>query len=116
MLKNYNPEEVRGMVHVLKATYMIDAAQIIVRIPMHGTCTGYDILDCIDGDSDWLGELPDCDNIELIGIDKLDYDAGLDMLPVTYASGYQHDIDGSEVKDYLVKIEIEAVKPEKDEE
>lgn len=40
MLKNYNPEEVRGMVHVLKATYMIDTAQIIVRIPLHGNPSG----------------------------------------------------------------------------
>lgn len=116
MLKNYNPEEVRGMVHVLKATYMIDSAQVIVRTPLYGNCVGLDVLCSVDCDSDWLGELPDCDNIELIGIDKLDYDAELDMLTVTYDSGYQRDIDGSEVKDYLVKIEIEAVKAEKDEE
>lgn len=119
MLKNYNPEEVRGRIHTVEATYMFGEGKVIVRTPIASECAGADLLSlCVD-DSDWVSELGDSGEFEAIkleGIDKLDYDAELDMLTLTYNSGYQRDIDGSEVRDYLVKIEIEAVKAEKDEE
>lgn len=119
MLKNYNPEEMRGCTHTVEATYMFGEGKVIVRTPIESECAGADLLSLCVVDSDWVSELDgfgEFKDIKLEGIDKLDYDADLDMLTLTYNSGCQRDIDGSAVKDYLVKIEIEAVKAEKDEE
>lgn len=110
MLKSYNPIKACGQHHIVEATYMIDAAQIIVRIPAGNENVGLNALENSDIiDSDWVGDLDgsgEFEDIKLIGIERLDYDASMDELIVFLSNGKMANIDGHNIKDYLVKVEI----------
>ena len=79
MLKSYNPIKACGQHHIVEATYMIDAAQIIVRLPAGNENVGLNALENSDIiDSDWVGDLSNSgksEDVKLIGVERLDYDA-----------------------------------------
>lgn len=85
--------------------------KVIVRTPIESECAGADLLStCID-DSDWVGDLDDDGfgefiDIELEGIKYLKYDGDLDELEVYFNNSKIWYIDGDDISDYLVKIEI----------
>lgn len=110
MLKSYNPIKACGQNHIVEATYMIDAAQIIVRIPAGNENVGLNALENSDIiDSDWVGDLNDSgksEDVKLIGVERLDYDANMDELIVFLSNGKMVNIDGYNIRDYLVKVEI----------
>ena len=110
MLKSYNPIKACGQHHIVEATYMIDAAQIIVRIPAGNENVGLNALENSDIiDSDWVGDLSDSgksEDVKLIGVERLDYDANMDELIVFLSNGKMVNIDGYNIRDYLVKVEI----------
>lgn len=117
MLKSYNPIKACGQHHIVEATYMIDAAQIIVRIPAGNENVGLNALENSDIiDSDWVGDLDgsgEFEDIKLIGIERLDYDANMDELIVFLSNGKMVNIDGYNIRDYLVKVEIIKVDEDK---
>ena len=90
---------------------MFDNGKVIVRTPIESECAGADLLStCID-DSDWVGDLDDDGfgefiDIELEGIKYLKYDGDLDELEVYFNNSKIWYIDGDDISDYLVKIEI----------
>nr|DAI79803.1 MAG TPA: hypothetical protein [Caudoviricetes sp.] len=110
MLKSYNPIKACGQHHSVEATYMIDTAQIIVRLPVGNEDVGLGALGnsaIIDSDRvcdlDGSGEFED---IKLIGVERLDYDAQLDELIGFLGNGKMVNIEGYNIRDYLVKVEI----------
>lgn len=117
MLKSYNPIKACSQNHIVEATYMIDAAQIIVRIPAGNENVGLDALENSDIiDSGWVGDLDgsgEFEDIKLIGIERLDYDASMDELIVFLSNGKMVNIDGYNIRDYLVKVEIIKVDEDK---
>ncbi|WP_440444630.1 hypothetical protein [Phascolarctobacterium sp.] len=110
MLKSYNPIKACGQHHIIEATYMIDAAQIIVRIPVGNENVGLNALEnSAIIDSDWVCDLDgsgEFEDIKLIGVERLDYDAQLDELIVFLGNGKMVNIEGYNIRDYLVKVEI----------
>ena len=110
MLKSYNPIKACGQHHIIEATYMIDAAQIIVRIPVGNENVGLNALEnSAIIDSDWVCDLDgsgEFEDIKLIGVERLDYDAKLDELIVFLGNGKMVNIEGYNIRDYLVKVEI----------
>lgn len=117
MLKSYNPIKACGQHHSVEATYMIDAAQIIVRLPVGNKDVGLDALEnsAIIG-SDWVCDLDgsgEFENIKLIGVERLDYDAQWGELIVFLDNGKMVNINGYNIRDYLVKVEIIKVDEDK---
>ena len=117
MLKSYNPIKACGQHHIVEATYMIDAAQIIVRLPVGNENVGLGALgDSAIIGSDWVCDLDgsgEFENIKLIGVERLDYDANMDELIVFLSNGKMVNIDGYSIRDYLVKVEIIKVDEDK---
>ncbi len=110
MLKSYNPIKACGLNHIVEATYMIDAAQIIVRLPVGNKNVGLGALgDSAIIGSDWVCDLDgsgEFENIKLIGVERLDYDAQWGELIVFLDNGKMVNIEGYNIRDYLVKVEI----------
>ena len=110
MLKSYDPEKAFGLTHIVENTYMFDNGKVIVRTPIESECAGADLLSTCVNDSDQLRDLDgfgeEYENIELEGIKRLEYDGDLDKLDVYLSNGKIWDIDGDDISDYLVKVEI----------
>lgn len=109
MLKSYDPEKVFGLTHIVESTYMFDNGKVIVRTPIESECAGADLLSTCVNDSDWVGDLDgfgEYENIKLEGIKRLEYDDDLDELEVYLSNGKIWYVDGDDISDYLVKIEI----------
>lgn len=110
MLKSYDPEKACGLTHTVESTYMFDNGRVIVRTPIESECAGADLLStCVDDpdqlrDLDGFGE--EYENIKLEGIKRLEYDGDLDELDVYLSNGKIWYIDGDDISDYLVKVEI----------
>lgn len=109
MLKSYDPEKAFGLTHIVESTYMFDDGKVVVRTPIESECAGADLLSTFVDDSDWVGDLDgfgEYENIKLEGIKRLEYDNDLDELEVYLSNGKIWYIDGDDISDYLVKIEI----------
>ena len=109
MLKSYDPEKAFGLAHIVENTYMFDNGKVIVRTPIESECAGAGLLSACVNDSDWVGDLDgfgEYESIKLEGIKRLEYDDDLDELDVYLANGKIWYIDGDDISDYLVKIEI----------
>lgn len=108
MLKSYDPEKAFGLTHIVESTYMFDDGKVVVRTPIEGEC-GADLLSTFADDSDWVDDLDgfgEYENIKLEGIKRLEYDNELDELNVYLSNGKIWYIDGDDISDYLVKVEI----------
>jgi hypothetical protein len=109
MLKSYDPEKAFGLTHIVESTYMFDNGKVVVRTPIESECAGADLLSICVNDSDWVGDLDgfsEYENIKLEGIKRLEYDDDEDELNVYLSNGKIWYIDGDDISDYLVKIEI----------
>lgn len=109
MLKSYDPEKAFGLTHIVESTYMFDNGKVVVRTPIESECAGADLLSICVNDSDWVGDLDgfsEYENIKLEGIKRLEYDDDDDELNVYLSNGKIWYIDGDDISDYLVKIEI----------
>mgnify|MGYP004691878851 CR=1 FL=1 len=111
MLKSYDPEKAFGLTHIVENTYMFDNGKVIVRTPIESECAaGAALLSTCVNDSDQLRDLDrfgeEYENIKLEGIKRLEYDGDLDELDVYLSNGKIWYIDGDDISDYLVKVEI----------
>ena len=109
MLKSYDPEKACGLTHIVENTYMFDNGKVVVRTPIKSECAGADLLSTCVNDSDWVGDLDGFgknENIKLESIKRLEYDDDEDELEVYLSNGKIWYIDGDDISDYLVKIEI----------
>ena len=110
MLKSYDPEKAFGLTHIVESTYMFDNGNVVVRTPIKSECAGADLLSTCVNDSDQLRDLDgfgeEYENIKLEGIKRLEYDGDLDELDVYLSNGKIWYIDGDDISDYLVKVEI----------
>lgn len=110
MLKSYDPEKAFGLTHIVESTYMFDNGKVVVRTPIKSECAGADLLSTCVNDSDQLRDLDgfgeEYENIKLEGIKRLEYDGDLDELDVYLSNGKIWYIDGDDISDYLVKVEI----------
>lgn len=109
MLKSYDPEKAFGLTHIVESTYMFDNGKVVVRTPIESECAGADLSSTFVDDSDWVGDLDgfgEYENIKLEGIKRLEYDDDEDELNVYLSNGKIWYIDGDDISDYLVKVEI----------
>ncbi len=110
MLKSYDPEKACGLTHIVENTYMFDNGKVVVRTSIKSECAGADLLSTCVNDSDQLRDLDrfgkEYENIKLEGIKRLEYDGDLDELDVYLSNGKIWYIDGDDISDYLVKVEI----------
>lgn len=109
MLKSYDPEKAFVLTHIVERTYMFDNGKVVVRTPIESECAGADLLSTFVDASDWVGDLDgfgEYESIKLEGIKRLEYDDDEDELNVYLSNGKIWYIDGDDISDYLVKIEI----------